>query len=58
MSKQASEFKNINDSNSALKGFLSLLQMGQQQQQQEAPMAAPQIMGGQFRPLPKMRGYL
>ena len=41
-----------------LQGFLSLLQMGQQQQQQEAPMAAPQIMGGQFRPLPKMRGYL
>jgi energy-coupling factor transporter ATP-binding protein EcfA2 len=58
MSKQASEFKNINDSNSALKGFLSMLQMGQQQQQQEAPMAAPQVMGGQFRPLARMRGYL
>lgn len=39
-------------------GFLTLMQLGQGRQQQEEPMAAPQIMGGKYRPLPKMRGFL
>jgi len=42
----------------ANKGFLTLMQLGQGRQQQEEPMAAPQIMGGKYRPLPKMRGFL
>lgn len=57
MAQQAAEFKGLNDANATLKGFLSLMQMGQQQ----APMTQIQDMpieGGRYRPLPKMRGFL
>jgi hypothetical protein len=57
MAQQAAELKGIQDMNSVTKGFLSMMQMGQQQPQEEE-MLKNQIRSGQFRPLPLYRGLL
>lgn len=57
MAQQAAELKGIQDMNSVTKGFLSMMQMGQQRPQEEE-MLKNQIRGGQFRPLPLYRGLL
>ena len=56
--KQQAKSRELQDLSRGLQGFLSLMQMGRQQQQQEPELPAPKFMGGQFRPLPKMRGFL
>jgi hypothetical protein len=56
--KQQAKSKELQDLSRGLQGFLSLMQMGRQQQQQEPELPAPRFQGGQFRPLPKMRGFL
>lgn len=57
MTQQAAELKGIQDLGSVTKGFLSMMQMGQQQPQEEE-MLKNQIRGGQFKPLPLYRGLL
>jgi hypothetical protein len=57
MAKQATELKGIQDLGSVTKGFLSMMQMGQQQPQEEE-MLKNQIRGGQFKPLQMYRGLL
>lgn len=57
MAQQSAELKGIQDMNSVTKGFLSMMQMGQQQPQEEE-MLKNQIRGGQFKPLPLYRGLL
>lgn len=57
MAKQAEELKGIQDLGSVTKGFLSMMQMGQQRPQEEE-MLKNQIRGGQFKPLPLYRGLL
>jgi hypothetical protein len=57
MAKQATELKGLQDANSVTKGFLAMMQMGQQQPQEEE-MLKNQIRGGQFKPLPLYRGLL
>jgi len=57
LAQQATELKGIQDINSVTKGFLSMLQMGQQQPQQEE-MLKNQIRSGQYRPIPMYRGLL
>lgn len=57
MAQQAAELKGIQDMNSVTKGFLSMMQMGQQRPQEEE-MLKNQIRGGQFKPLPLYRGLL
>jgi hypothetical protein len=57
LTQQAAELKGIQDLGSVTKGFLSMMQMGQQQPQEEE-MLKNQIRGGQFTPLPLYRGLL
>ena len=57
LTQQAAELKGIQDLGSVTKGFLSMMQMGQQQPQEEE-MLKNQIRGGQFKPLPLYRGLL
>jgi hypothetical protein len=57
LAQQAAELKGIQDLGSVTKGFLSMMQMGQQQPQEEE-MLKNQIRGGQYRPLPTYRGLL
>lgn len=57
LTKQAAELKGIQDLGSVTKGFLSMMQMGQQRPQEEE-MLKNQIRGGQFKPLPLYRGLL
>jgi hypothetical protein len=57
LTQQAEELKGIQDLGSVTKGFLSMMQMGQQQPQEEE-MLKNQIRGGQFKPLPLYRGLL
>jgi hypothetical protein len=56
--KQQASTKELQDLSKGLQGFLSLMQLGQPKQQQEAEPAPFQFKGGQFRPIPKMRGFL
>jgi len=56
--KQQAKAKELQELSKGLQGFLAMMQMGRQQQQQEPDLPAPKFMGGQFRPLPKMRGFL
>lgn len=56
--KEQAQAKDLQGLSRGLQGFLALMQMGQPQQQQEPELPAPKFMGGQFRPLPKMRGFL
>lgn len=55
--KEKAQAKDLQDLSKGLQGFLSLMQLGRQQQQ-EPELPAAKFMGGQFRPLPKMRGFL
>ena len=57
LAQQSAELKGIQDLGSVTKGFLSMMQMGQQQPQEEE-MLENQIRGGQYRPLPMYRGLL
>lgn len=57
LTQQAAELKGIQDLGSVTKGFLSMMQMGQQQPQEEE-MLKNQIRGGQYTPLPLYRGLL
>jgi hypothetical protein len=56
--KQQAKSKELQDLSRGLQGFLSLMQLGRTPQQQEPELPAPKFMGGQFRPLAKMRGFL
>lgn len=57
MAKQTEELKGLQDANSVTKGFLAMLQMGQQKPVEQEILPA-QFKGGQFRPLPLYRGLL
>jgi hypothetical protein len=56
--KQQASAKELQDISRGLQGFMSLMQLGQPRQQQEPELPPVQFKGGQFRPLPKMRGFL
>jgi len=56
--KQQAKAKELQDISRGLQGFMSLMQLGQPRQQQEPELPPVQFKGGQFRPLPKMRGFL
>ena len=57
MAKQTEELKGLQDANSVTKGFLAMLQMGQQKPVEQEILPA-QFKAGQFRPLPLYRGLL
>ena len=57
MAKQTEELKGLQDANSVTKGFLAMMQMGQQKPVEQEILPA-QFKGGQFRPLPLYRGLL
>ena len=57
MAQQAAQLKGLGEANTVLKGFLGLMQMGQQRQQEEE-MLKNEIRGGRYSRLPMYRGLL